>query len=175
VWSRSGLRKTESPAGTVNQIQDLETLLTALYVVVDDHVIPRTGRKPGRPKHLSDAELVCLICAQHLLQVTTERRWIRYAHKNLRGLPGFIDAIRVKFREGTVTNRPIYIALAVTTEGMREISGIWAGEPGDGEGAKYWLRILTEIRNRGVKDTLMVVCDGPKGLPDSVEAVWPDA
>lgn len=87
----------------------------------------------------------------------------------------FIDAIRVKVREGTVTNRPIYIALAVTVEGMREILGIWAGEPGDGEGAKYWLRVLTEIRNRGVKDTLMVVCDGLKGLPESIEAVWPDA
>jgi transposase-like protein len=87
----------------------------------------------------------------------------------------FIDAIRVKVREGTVTNRPIYIALAVTVEGMREILGIWAGEPGDGEGAKYWLRILTEIRNRGVKDTLIVVCDGLKGLPESIEALWPDA
>ena len=87
----------------------------------------------------------------------------------------FIDAIRVKVREGTVTNRPIYIALAVTVEGMREILGIWAGEAGDGEGAKYWLRILTEIRNRGVKDALMVVCDGLKGLPESIETVWPDA
>jgi transposase-like protein len=87
----------------------------------------------------------------------------------------FIDAIRVKVREGTVANRPIYIALAVTTEGTRDLLGIWAGEAGDGEGAKYWLRILAEIRNRGVKDVLMVVCDGLKGLPDSVETVWPEA
>jgi transposase-like protein len=84
----------------------------------------------------------------------------------------FIDAIRVKIRDGQVANRPIYLALGVTVDGDRDILGLWAGEHGDGEGAKYWLRILTEIRNRGVKDVLMVVCDGLKGLPDAVNATW---
>ena len=91
----------------------------------------------------------------------------------------FIDAINVKIRDGKVANRPIYVALAVTCEGRRDILGLWAGEapsvtgaPG-GEGAKYWLHVLTEIKNRGVGDVLMVVCDGLTGLPDAISAVWP--
>jgi len=84
----------------------------------------------------------------------------------------FIDCIHVKIREGNVANRPIYLALGVTVNGERDILGLWAGEHGDGEGAKYWLRILTEIKNRGTQDVLMVVCDGLKGLPDAVNAVW---
>jgi putative transposase len=84
----------------------------------------------------------------------------------------FIDAIMVKIREGQVANRPVYLALGVTAEGTRDVLGLWAGEHGDGEGAKYWLRVLTEIRNRGVRDVLMVVCDGLKGLPDAVSATW---
>ena len=84
----------------------------------------------------------------------------------------FIDAINVKIREGQVANRPVYLALGVTVDGERDILGLWAGEHGDGEGAKYWLRVLTEIRNRGVRDVLMLVCDGLKGLPDAVSAVW---
>jgi putative transposase len=90
----------------------------------------------------------------------------------------FIDAIHVKIRDGKVANRPIYVALAVTCEGRRDILGLWAGEAPVGggtvgEGAKYWLHVLTEIRNRGVNDVLMVVCDGLTGLPDAVCAVWP--
>lgn len=85
----------------------------------------------------------------------------------------FIDALRVKIRDGQVANRPIYLALGVTVDGQRDFLGLWAGEHGEGEGAKYWLRILTEIKNRGVKDVLMLVCDGLKGLPDSVAATWP--
>jgi putative transposase len=84
----------------------------------------------------------------------------------------FIDCIHVKIREGNVTNRPIYLALGVTVTGERDILGLWAGEHGDGEGAKYWLRVLSEIKNRGVADVLMVVCDGLKGLPDAVNTVW---
>jgi transposase-like protein len=87
----------------------------------------------------------------------------------------FLDAIHVKIRDGQVANRPIYVALAVTADGERDILGLWAGEHGDGEGAKYWLRVLTEIRNRGTKDVLMVVCDGLKGFPEAISAVWPQA
>jgi putative transposase len=83
----------------------------------------------------------------------------------------FIDAIHVKIRDGQVANRPIYVALAVTTEGTRDILGLWAGD--GGEGAKHWLRVLTELKNRGVGDVLMLVCDGLKGLPDAVNTVWP--
>jgi putative transposase len=83
----------------------------------------------------------------------------------------FIDAINVKIRDGHVANRPVYVALAVTADGNRDILGIWAGD--GGEGAKYWLHVLTELKNRGVQDVLMLVCDGLKGLPDAVNTVWP--
>ena len=87
----------------------------------------------------------------------------------------FIDAIQVKIREGQVANRAIYVVLGVTADGERDILGLWAGEHGDGEGAKFWLRVLTEIKNRGTRDVCMVVCDGLKGLPDAVAAVWDKA
>ena len=83
----------------------------------------------------------------------------------------FVDAINVKIRDGQVANRPIYVVMAVTVDGTRDILGIWAGD--GGEGAKYWLHVFTELKNRGLDDVLMLVCDGLKGLPDAVEAVWP--
>ena len=85
----------------------------------------------------------------------------------------FIDCVHVKIRDGQVANRPIYMALAVTCDGMREILGLCAGD--GGEGAKYWMHVLTEIKNRGVADVCMVVCDGLRGLPEAIEAVWPRA
>lgn len=83
----------------------------------------------------------------------------------------FVDAINVKIRDGKVANRPVYVVMAVTVEGTRDILGIWAGD--GGEGAKYWLQVFTELKNRGLDDVLMLVCDGLKGLPDAVETVWP--
>ncbi|CAI7975024.1 transposase [Frankia sp. Hr75.2] len=83
----------------------------------------------------------------------------------------FLDAINVKIRDGKVANRPIYLALAVTAEGTRDILGLWVGD--GGEGAKFWLQVCTELKNRGVEDVLMAVCDGLKGLPDAIEQVWP--
>ncbi|WP_433304450.1 IS256 family transposase [Actinoplanes sp. CA-030573] len=83
----------------------------------------------------------------------------------------FLDAIHVKIRDGKVANRPIYVALAVTVEGTRDILGLWAGD--GGEGAKFWLQVLTELKNRGVADACMVVCDGLKGLPDAIGQTWP--
>lgn len=85
----------------------------------------------------------------------------------------FLDAIHVKIRDGSVVNRPIYVALAVTCEGMRDILGLWAGD--GGEGAKFWLHVLTELKNRGVADACMVVCDGLTGLGDAIAATWPKA
>ena len=85
----------------------------------------------------------------------------------------FIDAIVVKVRDGQVTNRPFYAAIGVTIDGKRDILGIWAGT--GGEGSKYWLQVLTDIKNRGTEDVCMVVCDGLKGLPDAIEATWPRA
>jgi putative transposase len=83
----------------------------------------------------------------------------------------FIDAIMVKVRDGQVANRPIYAAIGVTLAGEKDILGLWAGT--GGEGAKFWMSVLTDIRNRGTKDTFFLVCDGLKGLPEVVGNVWP--
>lgn len=83
----------------------------------------------------------------------------------------FIDAIVVKIRDGQVTNRPAYCAIGVTADGTRDILGIWIGT--GGEGAKFWLQVLTEIKNRGTNDVCIVVCDGLKGLPEAIETTWP--
>ncbi len=83
----------------------------------------------------------------------------------------FIDAIMVKVRDGQVANRAIYAAIGVSLGGEKDILGLWAGT--GGEGAKFWMSVLTDLRNRGVKDTFFVVCDGLKGLPDVVGNVWP--
>lgn len=85
----------------------------------------------------------------------------------------FIDAIVVKIRDGSVANRPIYVAMAVTMDGDRDVLGLWVGN--GGEGAKHWLNVLTEMKNRGVNDVLIVCCDGLNGLPEAVTAVWPEA
>ena len=85
----------------------------------------------------------------------------------------FIDAIMVKVRDGQVANRPFYAAIGVSLDGDKDILGLWAGS--GGEGAKFWMSVLTDIRNRGVRDTFFVVCDGLKGLPEVVENVWPAA
>jgi len=82
----------------------------------------------------------------------------------------FIDAIHVKVRDGQVANRPVYVAIGVSVNGERDILGLWAGD--GGEGAKFWLAVLTEIKNRGVADVCVVVCDGLKGLPEAINTVW---
>jgi len=83
----------------------------------------------------------------------------------------FIDAIMVKVRDGQVANRPIYAAIGVTLAGEKDVLGLWAGT--GGEGAKFWMSVLTDIRNRGTRDVFFVVCDGLKGLPEVVGNVWP--
>jgi putative transposase len=82
----------------------------------------------------------------------------------------FIDAIVVKVRDGQVVNRPIYVAIGVTVNGERDILGLWAGD--GSEGAKFWLAVLTELKNRGVEDVCIAVCDGLKGLPESINTTW---
>jgi transposase-like protein len=87
----------------------------------------------------------------------------------------FIDAIMVKVRDGQVGNQPFYAAIGVDLNGRRDVLGLWAGTGGGGESAKFWMNVLTDIKNRGVADVFFVVCDGLKGLPDSVAAVFPAA
>ena len=86
----------------------------------------------------------------------------------------FIDAIVVKVRDGQVGNQPFYAAIGVDLDGHKDILGIWPGQ-GGGESAKFWLAVLTDIRNRGAKDVFFIICNGLKGLPDSVNTVFPDA
>ncbi len=85
----------------------------------------------------------------------------------------FIDAIRVKIRDGAVANRPIYVALGINLDGERDVLGMWVGT--GGEGAKHWLGVLSELKNRGVEDVFIVCCDGLNGLPESINATWPRA
>ena len=85
----------------------------------------------------------------------------------------FFDALRVKIRdEGTVRNKAVYIALGVRADGRKEILGLWIEQT---EGAKFWLRVMTELKNRGVEDILIAVVDGLKGFPDAITAVFPQA
>ena len=86
-----------------------------------------------------------------------------------------IDAIVVKIRDQAVENRPIYVVMGINLNGERDILGLYPGPAGTSEGAKYWLSVLTELKNRGVADALVVCCDGLKGLPESITATWPQA
>jgi transposase-like protein len=83
-----------------------------------------------------------------------------------------VDGIRIKIRDGTVSNRTVYVAMGVNMDGTRDILGLWVGPTG-GESPKFWLGVLSELKNRGIEDVLMLCCDGLKGLPDSARAVWP--
>jgi len=84
----------------------------------------------------------------------------------------FFDAIRVKIRdEGFVRNKAVYIALGILSDGTKEILGIWIEQT---EGAKFWMRVMNELKNRGVADILIAVVDGLKGFPDAINAVFPE-
>lgn len=84
-----------------------------------------------------------------------------------------IDALYVKIREGQVANRPIYVAIGINCAGERDVLGLWVGT--GGEGAKHWMTVLAELRNRGVADVCIACCDGLKGLPEAIEEIWPQA
>jgi len=84
----------------------------------------------------------------------------------------FLDCIVVKSREeGRVCNRSVYLALGVTMEGQKELLGIWIAQT---EGAKFWLGVITELKNRGIKDIFIACVDGLKGFPEAIESVFPD-
>jgi putative transposase len=85
----------------------------------------------------------------------------------------FFDALRVKVRdEGLVRNKAVHIALGVRADGSKEILGLWLEQ---NEGAKFWLRVMNELKNRGVEDILIAVVDGLKGFPEAILAVFPEA
>jgi putative transposase len=85
----------------------------------------------------------------------------------------YLDALVVKIREGAhVQNRAIHLAIGVTLEGTKEVLGMWTTA---NEGAKFWLQVLTEVKNRGVRDVFIACVDGLKGFPEAVETVFPQA
>lgn len=85
----------------------------------------------------------------------------------------FLDALRVKIRDnGRVVNKAVYMAVGVDMDGIKHILGLWVA---NNEGAAFWSSVCAEIANRGVEDVFIVCCDGLKGLPEAVEATWPDS
>lgn len=83
----------------------------------------------------------------------------------------YLDAIRVRVRHnGHIINKAVYLGIGITAEGIKEILGMWTAE---NEGAKFWLQVVTELRNRGVKDIFIACVDGLKGFPEAIEAVFP--
>ncbi len=83
----------------------------------------------------------------------------------------YLDAVRIKVKHnGQIVSKAVYLAIAVTMEGVKDVLGMWTAES---EGAKFWLSILNELKNRGVKDILIACVDGLKGFPEAIEAVYP--
>lgn len=84
----------------------------------------------------------------------------------------FIDALMVKIRDGVVANRPVYLAIGIDCDGAKQVLGMWVGAS-TGESAKFWMSVLAELRNRGVRDVCILCCDGLSGLPEAATTVWP--
>jgi transposase-like protein len=85
----------------------------------------------------------------------------------------YIDALWVKIPSGSVSSKPVYVAVGVDMDGRKDVLGLWVGA--EGEGATTWMAVLSELRNRGIEDVCIVCCDGLKGLPEAVTATWPRA
>jgi len=100
------------------------------------------------------------------------KRWQNRALEPIYGIV-YLDALYVRMRhEGRVENRAVYVAMGVDLEGQKEVLGLWCSA---NEGSKFWLSVLTDLKNRGVKDMLIVCVDGLKGFPQAIEAVFPMA
>ncbi len=85
----------------------------------------------------------------------------------------YLDALMIKMRDsGVVGNRAVYVALGITLEGRKDVLGLWTNAS---EGAKFWLQILTELKNRGVQDIFIACVDGLKGFPQAIQTVYPQA
>lgn len=85
----------------------------------------------------------------------------------------YLDALYVNIKvSGRVSKRAVYVVLGIDREGDKQLLGLWIGEA-ESEGAKFWLKVLTDLKNRGIKDILIACCDGLKGFPQAIEAVYP--
>jgi len=136
--------------------------------VISGRLITWAGEQPSLLRTLARAAIVLLTAlgASSVL--------LGLIH-GLKGDPafrtGFFDALRVKIRdEGLVRNKAVYIALGVQADGTKDILGLWIENT---EGAKFWLRVMNELKNRGVSDVLIAVIDGLKGFPEAINAVFP--
>jgi putative transposase len=127
----------------------------------------------GHLKEIYGVEVSAGLISQVTEAVSEEvKTWQNRALEPIYGIV-YLDALYVKMRhEGRVENRAVYVALGVDLEGHKEVLGLWTSS---NEGAKFWLSVLTELRNRGVKDMLIVCVDGLKGFPQAIEAVFPQA
>ena len=100
------------------------------------------------------------------------RAWQNRALESFYGIV-FLDALYVKMRhEGRVENRAVYVAIGTNLEGRKDVLGLWTSSS---EGAKFWLNVLTELRNRGVRDVYLFCVDGLKGFPQAIESIYPKA
>src|ERR1700694_1563486 len=127
----------------------------------------------GHLKEIYGVEVSAGLISQVTEAVMEEVRvWQNRALEAVYGIV-FLDALYVKMRhEGRVENRAVYVAIGVDLEGRKEVLGLWTS---GNEGAKFWLGVLTELKNRGVRDVLIVCIDGLKGFPQAIESVFPEA
>jgi putative transposase len=125
----------------------------------------------GHLKEIYGVEVSPALVSQVTEAVNEEvKRWQSRALEPIYGIV-YLDALYVKMRhEGRVENRAVYVAIGVDLEGQKDVLGLWASAH---EGAKFWLSVLTDLKNHGVKDMLIVCVDGLKGFPQAIEAVFP--
>jgi putative transposase len=127
----------------------------------------------GHRKEIYGVEVSPALISQVTEAVIEEvKAWQNRALEAVYGVV-YLDALYVKMRhDGRVENRAVYVALGVDLEGHKDVLGLWTSA---NEGAKFWLSVLTELKNRGVKDVLIVCVDGLKGFPQAIETVFPQA
>jgi putative transposase len=125
----------------------------------------------GHLKEIYGVEVSPALVSQVTDAVSEEvKRWQNRALEPIYGIV-YLDALYVKMRhEGRVENRAVYVAIGVDLEGQKDVLGLWCSA---NEGSKFWLSVLTDLKNRGVKDMLIVCVDGLKGFPQAIEAVFP--
>lgn len=145
----------------------------------DDHVISMYGRGMTVREiqgHL--AELYGLEVSAELISTITDEVMAEVAEWQARPLEAmypivYFDALRLKIRdEGTVKNKAVYLALGIDATGRKDVLGLWIEQT---EGAKFWLKVFNDLKQRGVADVLIAVVDGLRGFPEAIEAVFPQA
>ena len=143
----------------------------------DDHVIGMYARGMSVREiqgHL--LELYGLEVSPQLVSTITDEVMVEVAEWQARALDGlypivYFDALRLKIRdEGTVRNKAVYLALGIDVTGRKDVLGLWIEHT---EGAKFWLKVFTDLKHRGLADILIAVVDGLKGFPEAIEAVFP--